>query len=1230
MKIKNQNKQNENKIKTIEGVLRLIVISIFILMTCFGFVYAVEQNIFSCGTISSSGNYVLNESITSTGTCLTISADDVELDCRGNTIEYNTIGTSTRMGINAISGTTPRTNLTIKNCVLVKPTNLQTAGYGIMLTRFSNSSLINNTIYTNGTTNNYGIYLITNSENNTLENNTVYSYGTSSGNYGIYIYSGTRNNIIKNNNVFTYGTSGNYGIYVRGISTADADNNLIENNLIYTYGTSTTNYGIYLLTNANNNTIKNNKINAYGVGTAHGIYVSGVTTPSDNNKIIFNNISTNGSGASNYGILLYRDVSYINISNNNISTAGTTTNYGIYLVGTTAIKVDNNIIDSNIIQTQGTTGGSDFGIYLSSNANNNNITNNIIQTNGTTTRNYGVQILGTSTLSSDNNFIYSNNISTDGTTTNYGIYIVTNANYNKIKNNYISTFGTTSNYGIYVSGSTYEVKGNEIYYNNINTNGSHETASNNPGIYLYRNVSSNEIFNNNITTEGTASSYGIVLGGTTNLPINNNLIAENIISAFARLAGNSYGIYATTNINENNISNNKITTSGTTANYGIYLLGAANLASNNNIISSNNIRTLGTTTNNYGVIITTNVNNNLIEKNNISTFGLSGNAGIYLAGSTTLSSENNVVQENNIKTDGSSTGNYGVYVLTNAINNTINKNIIQTNGTGSDYGVYLSGTSFNCNNNEFSFNNISAEGSGLSNYGVYLYRNVAFNNFTGNTIKTTGTGNDFGIYLYGTSTLYVDSNLISSNELRVNSASVIVINAGSTNNTFNNNIISERNDSYYDINVLSAQENGTKFIDQYFESYNFGGAGESISIKNTDFGEILFSERISGSSLNLNNIVSISDNYAYVDSSNSGFNKSAIISLYNLNYDYPLVLRDGFVCVDCNILSNSAGVISFSVSHFSGYSIGDNAILEVFDDSDISASFEDTKFYANYTNRTSNLPITTASCNITYNGSSELMSYNVSLGLFENIKTLPVGVHIYDIFCSAIGYSSLNASDYATIGSFSGPNVANVTVLATDRANISSSATNMFSGAGNVTQIALNASAITNSWQGYYGSVGGQIFLKDNSGAVMYDWNITQPTGNVYAVRTSNINFATIKCSELSEIIAEELFMEQNSADPDSVRNTFNKNNHPQFSAGMTTIYANTCNSTNMYVNSSGQDSYFYEVLLSDGASNRIYTALIDYNKTGFNNNVYDFQMLVGENGNDESLTPYYFFVEIN
>jgi len=46
-------------------------------------------------------------------------------------------------------------------------------------------------------------------------------------------------------------------------------------------------------------------------------------------------------------------------------------------------------------------------------------------------------------------------------------------------------------------------------------------------------------------------------------------------------------------------------------------------------------------------------------------------------------------------------------------------------------------------------------------------------------------------------------------------------------------------------------------------------------------------------------------------------NGTATITLYNLSFKNPEILRNNSICTDCNIISYSAGTLVFSVPHFS-------------------------------------------------------------------------------------------------------------------------------------------------------------------------------------------------------------------------------------------------------------------------------------------------------------------------
>jgi len=70
-------------------------------------------NVTSCGTLSTPVEYELNQSLSSTSTCLVINADDISLNCKG----YNITGDGDWFdyGIVVSSGVS---NLTIKNCIV--------------------------------------------------------------------------------------------------------------------------------------------------------------------------------------------------------------------------------------------------------------------------------------------------------------------------------------------------------------------------------------------------------------------------------------------------------------------------------------------------------------------------------------------------------------------------------------------------------------------------------------------------------------------------------------------------------------------------------------------------------------------------------------------------------------------------------------------------------------------------------------------------------------------------------------------------------------------------------------------------------------------------------------------------------------------------------------------------------------------------------------------------------
>jgi hypothetical protein len=70
-------------------ILYLIVLTFFLIFVNFA---SAVTNITSCQTISSQGNYTLNQTIVGASACMIIASSNVSFDCQGNTIIYGAAG----------------------------------------------------------------------------------------------------------------------------------------------------------------------------------------------------------------------------------------------------------------------------------------------------------------------------------------------------------------------------------------------------------------------------------------------------------------------------------------------------------------------------------------------------------------------------------------------------------------------------------------------------------------------------------------------------------------------------------------------------------------------------------------------------------------------------------------------------------------------------------------------------------------------------------------------------------------------------------------------------------------------------------------------------------------------------------------------------------------------------------------------------------------------------------
>jgi hypothetical protein len=189
---------------------------------------------------------------------------------------------------------------------------------------------------------------------------------------------------------------------------------------------------------------------------------------------------------------------------------------------------------------------------------------------------------------------------------------------------------------------------------------------------------------------------------------------------------------------------------------------------------------------------------------------------------------------------------------------------------------------------------------------------------------------------------------------------------------------------------------------------------------------------------------------------------------------------------------------------------------------------------------------------------------------------------------------------------------------------------------GSISTVFLNATTQNVRWKAYVGNITGRLTLEDASGATIYDWFSSSVNGQVYATRKeTTVNWNDVVCANLTHIENENRAMNQTDAE-DNITSTFSATLHRTFYVGTKQISNNSCRSVHTYVNSTAQSSLFEEVLLYDGTNetngNIVYTSLIEQNTFGYNNQTYDFQMIIPENGQPgwSSATAYYFYVELN
>jgi hypothetical protein len=220
----------------------------------------------------------------------------------------------------------------------------------------------------------------------------------------------------------------------------------------------------------------------------------------------------------------------------------------------------------------------------------------------------------------------------------------------------------------------------------------------------------------------------------------------------------------------------------------------------------------------------------------------------------------------------------------------------------------------------------------------------------------------------------------------------------------------------------------------------------------------------------------------------------------------------------------------------------------------------------------------------------------------------------------------------SVIAAPTGPTTLNVTGNQTKG---STSAAQVNVSGGYIAYINMTATVQNPRWKAFVGSVTGKFTLSDSTGSAIYDWTLATVTGRIYATRNSStVTWSSIQCANSTLLEWENLQMNHSSR-YDNISATFNTTNHTSFYVGSVSITNNTCPTLATFRNNAAQSTYFQEVTLTDTAATTgkiIYSTKLEQQTTGFDNNPYDFQMIVPENGltGNTGVTPYYLYVELS
>ena len=592
-------------------------------------------------------------------------ADNVTIDGRvnatGSTMSLTISNTSAvaTAGTSTIRFIADASSNTVKYCTLKGSTTDAAAGIVFFSTATTtgndNNTITNNDItcaadasrplnavYALGTT-------LKNNDNNTISNNNIYNVlSKATASQGVNVSSYNTAFTISGNSFyetasFSPSAAVNYNVILISAATGTGNGFTVSDN--YIGGSAALCAGT-----AWTKPVQNNAFTAISVTTATGTAnsIQGNTIQNFNwtnaGTSDFTGISLTGTTVANIGTITGNTIG-AETGTGSITFTSTTTAtdfYGINIASTDVVNCQNNIIGSITVANAATNATNFYGIYKSATAGTTNISNNTI--GSTTTANsinassasstaaniqsvYGIQSLGTGTVTIDGNTIANMvNATSNATTTAAGL---------------IS--------GIYVSAGTNTISGNTVRnLSNANANNSITNTASVSGIVLNYITAATQTVSGN-TVHSLSNSFSTFAGGVIGIYYNGSttasMVSRNFIHSLSVTGASSttadlYGIKIAAGTTT--YSNNIISLGGDTKTdlFGIFQTGAA---SNNNSLYFNTIyiagsMVTGSTNTSYALFSTATTNtrdfrNNVLVNARFTVSGASKHYAMWIAAS---------------------------------------------------------------------------------------------------------------------------------------------------------------------------------------------------------------------------------------------------------------------------------------------------------------------------------------------------------------------------------------------------------------------------------------------------------------------------------------------------------------------------------------------------------------------------------------------------------------------